>query len=135
VPGRLITDNVLIAYECLYTIRKQKVKHSFFALKIDMTKAYDRVEWNYLKGVLLKLGFNDRWVEMVMRFVTSVKYAVKVNGELTESFKPTTGIRKGDPISPYLFLLCAEGLSCLLHGFERYSQWQVWPSNLPSPFC
>ena len=95
-------------------LESKKVKHPFFALKIDMTKAYDRVEWKYLKGVLLKLGFNTRWVQMVMRCITTVKYAVKVNDDFTKPFKPTRGIRKGDPISPYLFLLCAQGLSCLL---------------------
>lgn len=92
VPGRLITDNLLIAYECLHTIRKQKSKCPFFALKIDMTKAYDRIEWSYLKGVLLKLGFHVNWVDMVMRCVTSVKYAVRVNGILTNPFIPTRGI-------------------------------------------
>ena len=118
VPGRLITDNVLIAYECLHTIKKQKTKFPFFALNTDMTKAFDRVEWAYLKGVLLKLGFNPSWVNTVMRCVTSVRYAVRVNGTLTDTFIPTRGIRQGDPISPYLFLLCAEGLSCLLHQKE-----------------
>ena len=57
VPRRLITDNTLIAYECLHTIRRQWVKQPFFALKIDMMKAYDRVEWSYLYGCLSKLGF------------------------------------------------------------------------------
>jgi hypothetical protein len=71
VPGRLITDG-LIAFECLHTIRNQNVKKPFFALKIDMMKAYDRVEWNYLYGCLCKLGFNSRWIQTVMRCVTCV---------------------------------------------------------------
>jgi hypothetical protein len=76
VPGRLITDNVLVAYECMHTIRKQKANTPFFALKIDMMKAYDRVEWRYLKGVMCKLGFFDEWVSTVMRCVTNVRYAI-----------------------------------------------------------
>jgi hypothetical protein len=115
VPGRLLTDNALIAYECLHTIRQQRLKRPFFALKVDMMKAYDRVEWNFLFGCLQKLGFDQTWIDTVMRCcVTSVRYAVRVNGELTEPVTPSRGIRQGDPISPYLFLLCTEGLSCLL---------------------
>jgi hypothetical protein len=118
VPGRLITDNALIAFECLHTIRQQRAKRPYFALKIDMMKAYDRVEWNYLRGCLAKLGFTESWIDSVMRCVTSVRYAVRVNGELTKPVVPTRGIRQGDPISPYLFLLCTEGLSCLLQKQE-----------------
>jgi hypothetical protein len=119
VPGRLITDNVLIAYECLHTIKRQQSKKPFFALKIDMLKAYDRVEWDYLRRVLQKLGFHESWISSVMRCVSSVRYAIRINGELTETFYPTRGLRQGDPISPYLFLLCAEGLSCLLKKKEK----------------
>jgi hypothetical protein len=57
VLGRLITDNALIAYECLHTIRQPHAKRPYFALKVDIMKAYDRVEWNYLLGCLQKLGF------------------------------------------------------------------------------
>jgi hypothetical protein len=124
VPGRLITDNALIAYESLHTIKQQQSKRPFFALKVDMMKAYDRVEWNYLEGCLLKLGFSPAWTNTVMRCVTSVKYAVRVNGELTNPVIPTRGIRQGDPISPYLFLLCTEGLSCLLQQKERQGELQ-----------
>ena len=89
-----------------------------------MMKAYDRVEWNYLEGCLLKLGFSPSWTSTVMRCVTSVRYAVRVNGELTDPVVPTRGIRQGDPISPYLFLLCTEGLSCLLQQREAQGELQ-----------
>jgi hypothetical protein len=118
VPGRLITDNALIAFESLHTIKQQRSKRPFFALKIDMMKAYDRVEWSYLKGCLFRLGFASTWIDSVMRCVTSARYAVRVNGDLAEPVVPSRGIHQGDPISPYLFILCTEGLSCLLQKQE-----------------
>jgi hypothetical protein len=89
---RLITDNALIAYECLHTTKRQNAKRPYFALKIDMMKAYDRVEWSYLHGCLLKLGFSPEWISSVMRCVTNVSYAVRVNGELTSPVVPSRGI-------------------------------------------
>jgi hypothetical protein len=102
VPGRLITGNVLIAYECMHTFTKQKSNTPFVALKIDMMKAYDRVEWRYLEGVMTKLGFSSKWITTVMRCVTNVKYVVQINVELSQAFIPSRGLRQGDPISPYI---------------------------------
>jgi hypothetical protein len=67
--------------------------------------------------MMLKLGFPSSLVQLIMRCVSTVRFAVKVNGGLLEAFYPSRGIRQGDPISPYLFLLCSEGLTALLHNF------------------
>jgi hypothetical protein len=63
IPGRMITDNALIAFECLHAIRNgNNNSKEFGALKLDLSKAYDRVDWGYLKGILGRLGFHSKWL-------------------------------------------------------------------------
>ena len=120
VSGRQITDNVLVAFETMHCINeKRNGKEALMALKLDMSKAYDRVEWRYLELIMRKLGFSERWIALVLMCIGTVSYSVLINGEAKGNIVPSRGLQQGDPISPYLFLLCAEGLSAMLRKDEE----------------
>ncbi|XP_019166608.1 PREDICTED: uncharacterized protein LOC109162341 [Ipomoea nil] len=119
LPGRLISDNILIASEVgHYLRRKQLGQVGWAVLKLDMAKDYDRMEWPFVRQMMTGLGFDDRWVQLVMMCVQTVRYRVLVSGKPSKEIVPTRGLRKGDPLSPYLFIICAEGLSLLLQDSQ-----------------
>lgn len=82
-------------------------------VRLDMSKAYDRVEWRFLEETMRHMGFDLRWIRLIMMCVISVQYAMVVNGSPYGHIQPTRGIRQGDPISPYLFPICAKALSSM----------------------
>ncbi|XP_021803273.1 uncharacterized protein LOC110747395 [Prunus avium] len=98
IPGRQIQDNIFMAHEAFHSLKiRRKTKIFEMGLKLDMNKAFDRIEWDFVAAVLEKLGFAGDWISLVMRCITSVEFAVIVNGSPGISFKPTRGIRQGDP--------------------------------------
>uniref|UniRef100_A0A2N9IMR2 Reverse transcriptase domain-containing protein n=1 Tax=Fagus sylvatica TaxID=28930 RepID=A0A2N9IMR2_FAGSY len=120
VPGCLITDNVLVAFETLHLMHSTKIgRGGAMALKLDMSKAYDRVEWGYLEKLMEKMGFYPRWISLTMMCISYVSYSILINGEPHGLIKPSRGLRQGDPLSPYLFLLCAEGLHHMIKLAEH----------------
>ena len=112
---KAISDNILVAFEILHHMKTKKYgRGGYMAMKLDTSKAYNRVEWTFLESIMLKMGFHEKWVGMVMATVKTVSYSILVNGEPRGNIQPTRGIRQGVPLSPYLFLLCSEGLNGLL---------------------
>ncbi|XP_010468816.1 PREDICTED: uncharacterized protein LOC104748941 [Camelina sativa] len=120
VSGRLITDNILVAQEMFHGLNTNpRCKSEFLAFKTDMSKAYDRVEWDFLEAVMVKLGFDRKWISWIMWCVSSVSYQVLLNGQPRGYIKPQRGLRQGDPLSPYLFILCTEVLIANIKKAER----------------
>jgi hypothetical protein len=119
VADRSILDNVIVAMETMHHMKcKTRGNIGEVALKIDISKAYDRVDWNYLMNVIGAMGFCDKWTKWIQMCLVSIQYSVLVNGESVGPINPGRGLRQGDPLSPYLFILCAEGLTSLIKKYE-----------------
>ncbi|XP_013625016.1 PREDICTED: uncharacterized protein LOC106331249 [Brassica oleracea var. oleracea] len=120
VSGRAIADNVLITHEVLQFLKTSKAEiRCSMAVKTDMSKAYDRIEWQFISDVLYRLGFHAIWINWIMQCITTVSYSYLINETVYGNVLPLRGIRQGDPLSPYVFILCGEVLSGLCREAGR----------------
>lgn len=116
IPGRSINENCVLAHDMLNFVKQRKKKdaHYSFILNLDLNKAYDRISWAFVEKFLRKIGLSNLRVYVIMQFVSSVSYQVLVNREPSGRIIQKAGLRQGDPLSPYIFILCMESLSMIL---------------------
>ena len=119
ILGRLIANNVVIGYKCLHKIRLNKEeKKGLVALKLDISKAYDRIKWGFLENVMKRLGFSPKWIDLIMRCISTVSFSILINGAAKGMIHSHRGLRQGCPLSRYLFIFYAEGFSNLFQQVE-----------------
>ncbi|XP_059430102.1 uncharacterized protein LOC132163748 [Corylus avellana] len=118
VPSRNIQDNTILAHELLHSFKSKKGKGGFMFLHMDMEKAFDKMEWDFILSVMKKLGFHPSWINWIRLCISSSSFSILINGSPFGQFSPKRGLRQGDPLSPFLFILGTEVLSRLLFREE-----------------
>ncbi|KAJ0238575.1 Reverse transcriptase domain-containing protein [Hirschfeldia incana] len=108
IPGRLSADNIVVVQEAVHSMRRKQGRRGWMLLKLDLEKAYDRLRWDFLEDTLRAAKLPEMWIQWIMQCVMNLRMSLLWNGEKTEAFRPQRGLRQGDPLSSYLFVLCME---------------------------
>ncbi|GKV12610.1 hypothetical protein SLEP1_g23732 [Rubroshorea leprosula] len=124
IPGRQGTDNVLILQEFVYFFRKKTGNYGDMICKLDLEKAYDRLEWSFIHETLVFFKFPPDIIRLILSSITSSSLSILINGEKTDSFSPSRGIQQGDPLSPYIFIMCMEHLSIKITSDMDNGKWK-----------
>eukprot|EP00253_Pinus_taeda_P019617 PITA_19617 len=112
VEGRQIMDGIILTHEIIHSLKTSN--QTGMILKIDLSKAFDKLSWTYIQKMLNAFGFDPMWVRWVHSLISSTFFSILINGIPSRPFSPSRGIRQGDPLSPFLFVLMAEGLGRLI---------------------
>lgn len=124
MTGRQASENIIMAQELIHTMWNKRGNKRFMVIKIDLEKVYDRVNWSFLRTVLEAAGVGTNLLELIMFCVMSPSLSVVWNGQRLTPFQPSQGIRQGDPLDPYLFLLCMDVLSQMIINAVKGRSWK-----------
>ncbi|GLT98320.1 hypothetical protein SLE2022_158290 [Rubroshorea leprosula] len=114
VPGRKGTDNVIILQELVYLFGKRKGRQGDMIVNIDLEKSYDLLEWSFIRETLIFFQFPTPVVNLILSCICNTNISILINGESSEVFSSSRGIRQGDLLSPYIFILCLEFISLVM---------------------
>ncbi|KAJ4818146.1 RNA-directed DNA polymerase (reverse transcriptase)-related family protein [Rhynchospora pubera] len=121
-PGRQIGDNIIILREVLHSFSLKSYTTHSFCLKVDLSKAFDRMRWSFIFSVLKMHGMPPNYIRWITACVTSARFSILVNGSADGFIQPTNGLRQGCALSPYLFILAIDVLSRLLQFMVNEGQ-------------
>ena len=116
-------DNIVVAQELIYSMDNKKGRTGFMAIKVDLEKAYDRLEWNFIHKVLRAFHFPNQMIKLIMSCISTTSISILFNGETLDNFNPSRGICQGNPLSPYIFILCMEYLGSLIERECMHGDW------------
>ncbi|KAG8388442.1 hypothetical protein BUALT_Bualt02G0126300 [Buddleja alternifolia] len=133
IPRRGTHDNIIVIQEMLHSLRKSHSKIGGMIIKLDLEKAYDKINWRFLEQTLEFFDFPLRIIRLTMFCVKSARPRVLWNGEPLQAFSPKCGLRQGDTLSPYLFVLCVERLAYLINEAAEDYSWIPLPSCRGGP--
>lgn len=133
VPGRSIHEHIVVAQEMVHSMRRLTGRKGAFAIKVDLPKAYDKLKWSFVSNILREVGLPLCMVKVIEQCMSSVQTNVLWNGVRTSFFSPQRGIRQGDPVSPYLFVLCIAKLSHFISQAVEEGGWKALRAGRRGP--
>lgn len=124
IPGRRAMDNVVILRRVIQLLKRKKGYWSWMVLKLDLEKAYERLQWHFIKRMVYHFQFQKNMTDIIMECICSTSVSILLKDGKFNNFKPYRGICQGDPVSPYIFILCIDNLSYLIENEFWFGKWK-----------
>lgn len=124
IPNRNIHENIVVAQELLQSMNNLKGKNGLFSIKVDQEKAYDKMNWKFVEKVIIELSIPQKLRYIIMSSISSVRMRTTWNGHKGDYFNLKKGLKQGDPISPYLFVLCIDRLYHMIMDVVDNKEWE-----------